>query len=106
MNHSFTLCIVTIMYRVAVETLWNILPELKVEPDEELQTRVSSSLLYCVALQCEHVLNPCCVHISLLVPLYILVFCAIMFSCTGSTVSQEGQTRILLRIAQSTTWTD
>jgi hypothetical protein len=26
--------------RVAVETLWNILPELKVEPDEELQTRV------------------------------------------------------------------
>ena len=41
------------MYRVAVETLWNILPELKVEPDEELQTRVSPSLLYCVALQCE-----------------------------------------------------
>ena len=33
----FSLC------RVAVETLWNILPELKVEADEELTTRVSQT---------------------------------------------------------------
>ena len=39
---------VHIMYRVAVETLWNILPELKVEPDEELATRVSLPSLFTV----------------------------------------------------------
>lgn len=27
--------------RIAVETLWNVLPEMKVEPDEELTERVS-----------------------------------------------------------------
>lgn len=30
-------------YRIAVETLWNVLPEMKVEPDEELTERVSGT---------------------------------------------------------------
>ena len=37
---------VCVWCRVAVETLWNILPELKVVPDEELETRVGHAILY------------------------------------------------------------